>query len=141
MYLLLPVSASEQIQNPYEVVIIQDNTLQAVSPPTNYHYLSLGSGFDGQTDMEYLISKYPAMAEGLIKLGKCESGLNLQAKGDNKTSLGLFQFKQTTWQENCEGDIWSAENQINCAVKLIKKGEGERRWTNCWIKENLDLYF
>ena len=74
------------------------------------------------------------LSEDLIKLASCESSLNPNAQGDQNTSFGLFQFKKTTWQEECEGDIWEVEDQVDCAAKLIKKGEGARRWKKCWEK-------
>jgi len=144
--LWLPVSVQAPAI-PYEpsLVIIQGNSIKAITPPTNFANIGALAVHSGLVDVIYpqelIRKKYPEIAEGLIKLAFCESSLKPNNKGDNNTSFGLFMFKETTWQENCEGNIWNIENQTNCAIKLIKKGEGKNRWRNCWIKENLDNYF
>lgn len=91
---------------------------------------------------EWVQVTYPEIADLLIELISCESGFNTLAKGDNSTSFGLLQFKQTTWQENCEGDIWNGQDQISCAVKMIDMGLGDTTtgWYNCWRRMNLDKY-
>ena len=124
--------------------MIQNNSVRATIPPF-YAPISVLGDLTGGNGINYLKElireKYPTLADLLIDLAYCESNFNQIAKGDNGTSFSLFQFKQTTWQENCEGDIWDAEKQIDCAVKLIQKGEGKKRWKNCWQKMNLDKYF
>ena len=88
-----------------------------------------------------LIGQDDKLSIGLKRLASCESSLNPEARGDNNTSFGLFQFKRITWKENCEGSIWSIEDQVDCVLKLTEEGQGKDRWKRCWKKENLEEYF
>ena len=77
------------------------------------------------------------LKETLHKLALCESGNDetiINPNDNGSRSTGLFQFKDTTWQENCTGDIMSRTDQTNCAAKLIQQGELSRRWYNCASK-------
>ncbi len=73
----------------------------------------------------------------LKKLAICESGLNPKAIGDAGTSFGLFQYKISTWNLFCKGDIWNIQDQIDCAEKMIEQGLGSKHWRNCWRIQNL----
>lgn len=128
---LFPAIASAPATlSPQTLVYVQGNSI------VGYYF-----AFE-QTLVEWTYSQYPTIAESLIRLISCESGFNPLAEGDNSTSFGLLQFKQTTWQNYCEGDIWNSQDQINCGVKMIEKGLGPttQGWYNCWRKMNLDKY-
>lgn len=103
---------------------ILGDTLLPVSP----HFLP---------NIQVLGSFTDNLKETLHKLALCESGDNEKAINPRDTnglpSFGLFQFQKTTFQENCEGDIFSRTDQTNCAAKLIKQGEAWR-WYNCASK-------
>ncbi len=102
---------------------ITEDTLLPTSPP----YLVKG---------QVLVSLTTEMSSILDKLAMCESGNNPDAinwNDNGSPSFGLLQFKQITWNENCEGDIMNTIAQKNCAIKLLQKGESWR-WKNCFEK-------
>ena len=70
----------------------------------------------------------------LYNLAMCESGLIHENRwGDKGLSYGLFQFKQGTFDDYCEGDRENMEDQIECAGQMIAQGLGEKHWKKCWI--------
>jgi len=71
----------------------------------------------------------------LYNLAMCESGLIHENRwGDKGLSYGLFQFKQRTFDDYCEGDRENMEDQIECAGQMIAQGLGEKHWRKCWNK-------
>jgi len=56
------------------------------------------------TDLEY-------------KIMMCESGGNPLAQNPNSTAKGLFQFLDSTWANNCEGDVFNANDNTVCFRK------------------------
>lgn len=67
----------------------------------------------------------------------CESGLeNVPNSASEIHGKGIYQFVQSTWNENCDGDIWNVEDNIRCGTKLIAAGE-LWRWQpysgHCWL--------
>ena len=85
------------------------------------------------------------MANLLIDLAKCESRWrNDGLWGDNYQSYGIYQFQEKTFYSYCPSS-WNwqdAENQLNCAVIMIKQGLGPTSigWKNCWRIMNLNKY-
>ena len=67
----------------------------------------------------------------VIKLIECESGFNPNAIGDEGTSFGIFQFKKSTWEKFCSGNIWSVEDQTKCTIDILRDG-GYDHWYNCF---------
>lgn len=37
--------------------------------------------------------------------------------------IGIFQIVQSTFDEQCEGDVYNEEDNINCGIKLLKQGD------------------
>lgn len=69
-----------------------------------------------------------------LTIAKCESGYNPLAKNSGSTASGVFQFIKSTWARNCEGNVFNAEDNIKCGVKLISEG-GSGPWlasAKCW---------
>ena len=101
---------------------------------------SLVSGQSGalQNDLERQLweaaDKYGLGYNLLYNLAVCESGLIHENRwGDKGLSYGLFQFKQRTFDDYCEGDRENMEDQIECAGQMIAQGLGEKHWKKCWI--------
>ena len=152
--LLVLVLANPLVANsptiPYEddLLIVSGNSLMAKNNPDLPLKTSVLASLTGETDIDYLKGlvrkKYPVMAEGLIKLTKCEATWQHDGLwGDNYQSYGLFQFQKDTFYSYCEGNWQDASDQLDCAVVLIKQGLGSKPvgWYNCWRIENLDRYF
>ena len=70
-----------------------------------------------------------------LNIAYCESHYrNVPNIRGERYGIGIYQFVRTTWNEQCEGDIWSEEDNIKCAIKLISRGE-LWRWKQsqkCW---------
>lgn len=72
-----------------------------------------------------------------IQVAKCESGLNPKSKNKHSSATGLYQILIGTWEDNdCYGSRKNAEDNINCAYKLLIK-KGFQPWAEsakCWNK-------
>ncbi len=133
---------------PYEdsLLIIQGNSLLAKNMPVFPLKLAVLGALMGRDDMEYLIrQKYPEMVNLLRDLTYCEARWQHDGLwGDNYQSYGLFQFQRKTFYSFCS-QYWNWQNQedqLDCAVILIKKGLGSttQGWYNCWKIMNLFKY-
>lgn len=85
--------------------------------------ISVLASLGTEKDIRVLIREIsPENADLLISLGMFESGLNpakINWNDNGSPSYSLYQFKTGTWQTFCKGDIMSAENQIQCADKML----------------------
>ena len=129
-----------------ELMIIQGNSLVAISNPSLPLKTSTLASLTDKDDIEYLIrQKYPEMANLLIDLAKCESRWrNDGLWGDNYQSYGIYQFQEKTFYSYCPSS-WNwqdAENQLNCAVIMIEQGLGSttQGWYNCYKLNDLCDY-
>ena len=85
--LSLPVRASAPLieYSDLDSLIISQNCLIATPNPNAPFFAKFATVGD-------LIGKDDKLSIGLEKLAFCESSLNPEARGDNNTSFGLFQF-------------------------------------------------
>lgn len=56
-----------------------------------------------------------------LRIAKCESGFNHLARNPNSTAKGVYQFLNSTWAKNCEGDVLNYKDNIACFVKYYRK--------------------
>ena len=82
-----------------------------------------------QIEIQTVADKYRINAQKFYELAKCESSLDQSLCGDHGTSCGIYQFKEKTWNENCDGLRSNWKAQIECAAKLIADHRNE--WINC----------
>jgi len=71
--------------------------------------------------------RYDVNKDLMTRVAICESGLNPLAVGDNGTSLGLFQYKQRTFDwfsdmSGIRGDIWDEDTQIELTAWAFSQG-------------------
>ena len=57
-----------------------------------------------------------------LNIAYCESGFDETAKNSSSTASGVFQFIRTTWNNHCFGDVYNAQDNVECAVKQIALG-------------------
>lgn len=62
-----------------------------------------------------------------MEIASAESSFNPLAKNKHSTASGVFQFIKSTWAHYCEGDVFDADANIHCAVRMISEG-GIRHW-------------
>lgn len=79
---------------------------------------------------KYIKEVFEGDAGFALSLAFCESTLGLDLVSPSGAYLGLFQFSEVTWNEQCTGDIWNYRDQVDCTKKLIDRGE-YGRWPNC----------
>lgn len=86
-----------------------------------------------------LITYWADKAPQAYKVMMCESGGNPKAKNKNSTASGLFQIIRGTFKLfKCEGDVFSASDNIACAYKLYERNQSfSPHWDaskDCWSK-------
>lgn len=62
----------------------------------------------------------------LKRVMKCESTYRSYVC-NSSNHCGLFQFDQSTWNENCHGDRLSGYDSVNCALAMYYRGM-QGRW-------------
>ena len=70
----------------------------------------------------------PFQIEKALNIAWCESNFDPFAKNNSSTASGLFQFLDSTWEENCEGDKFNYRDSIKCFVKLYPQHPS---WWEC----------
>jgi peptidoglycan hydrolase CwlO-like protein len=66
-------------------------------------------------------ARYNQDGDRLVRVAKCESGLNPRAQSSSGAS-GLFQFMPGTFYGNGGHDIWDPTDQSNIAAKMFSQG-------------------
>ncbi len=60
-------------------------------------------------------------------LAKCESQFEPSAENGISSATGLYQFIDSTWKTECEGDRLSSIHNARCAIRLLSEGK-ESHW-------------
>lgn len=81
--------------------------------------------------ISYVAIKYGVEESELLKVASCESEFLYNAKGDNGKAYGIFQFHKPTFDNFCEGNYYSAKDQIICAAKMWQTPKLKLHWS-CW---------
>ena len=50
-----------------------------------------------------------------------------KAKNSISSAKGIYQFLDSTWKKNCDGDVLDYDDNIRCGVRLISEGK-ENHW-------------
>ena len=62
-----------------------------------------------------------------VLLAKHESEFNPAAANSKTSAKGLFQFIDLTWRDYCAGDVFNAEDNADCALRILSEG-GLSHW-------------
>jgi hypothetical protein len=73
-------------------------------------------------------SRYGANGDQMVRVARCESGLNPRAYDPNSGASGLFQFMPGTFYGHGGHDIWDPTDQSNVAAKMFAQGQSGA-WT------------
>lgn len=73
-----------------------------------------------------------------IGIAKCESNFRnvCNERYGCRSGISIFQIVKTTFDEQCEGDVYDVKDNIDCALKMMSRGE-YWRWdssSKCWSK-------
>jgi hypothetical protein len=62
----------------------------------------------------------------MLKIARCESGLNPHAYNPSGPYYGLFQFLQSTFRANGGTDIWDPVQQANITARMLAHGQAHQ---------------
>jgi soluble lytic murein transglycosylase-like protein len=62
----------------------------------------------------------------MLKIAKCESGLNPRAYNPAGPYYGLYQFLMSTFRANGGTDIWDPVQQANITAKMLAHGQAHQ---------------
>ena len=86
-----------------------------------------------QGEIRSLIVKY-ARLNGIsdflaLELAHLESRFEPEIKNPSSTATGIYQFLLGTWKTNCKGERTDPEDNIRCAMDILKEPTGIQHWT------------
>src|SRR3990167_4103196 len=64
-----------------------------------------------------------------LELAHLESRFEPEIKNPSSTAIGIYQFLIGTWKTNCEGERTNPEDNIRCAMDILKEPTGIQHWT------------
>lgn len=73
-------------------------------------------------------ARYSVDGDRLVRVARCESGLNPHAYDPGSGASGLFQFMPGTFYGNGGHDIWDAADQSDVAARMFARGDSGA-WT------------
>ena len=120
--LLIPVQASILPQN----ALIPPIPQEIPKNLTTGKFSSSSRAIIGIIERE--AKTYGVNPELALYLAKIESNYEPRAKNPSSTAKGIYQWIDSSWSENCQGDVYDPVDNIVCAMKTISKG-GLRHWT------------
>jgi hypothetical protein len=77
-----------------------------------------------QDKIVYYADIFGVDREDALRIAKCESGFNPKAENVNGSATGVYQFIRKTWQNYCDGDVYNADANIICFVRLYNEHPG-----------------
>jgi hypothetical protein len=91
-----------------------------------------GGGSASQAAMIVIIqaaaARYGANGDQMVRVARCESGLNPRAYSASSGASGLFQFMPGTFYGHGGRDIWDPYDQSNIAAQMFAQGQASA-WT------------
>jgi len=61
-------------------------------------------------------------------IAELESDFVVTAKNPHSSASGVFQFVASTWQGYCSGNVFNADDNVRCALKLLAERNGIKYW-------------
>jgi soluble lytic murein transglycosylase-like protein len=91
-----------------------------------------GGGTASQQEMILIIraaaARYGANGDQMVRVARCESGLNPRAYSASSGASGLFQFVPGTFYGHGGKNIWDPYDQSNIAAQMFAQGQASA-WT------------
>ena len=72
--------------------------------------------------------RWGVSGDWMLKIARCESGLNPRAYNPRGPYYGVFQFLMSTFLHNGGVNIWDPADQANTAAKMLAHGQA-RQWS------------
>ena len=70
-------------------------------------------------------AKYGVSGDWMVRIARCESGLNPRAVNPNG-HYGLFQFSYSTFNSHGGTDIWSPYQQSDITARMLSQGQASQ---------------
>lgn len=110
---------------------IQANTISSI-PNSSEHVRKLTDREpDVFRDVLFSLGASQAEVDDLLFICGEESDYNYKAKNPSSSASGICQYLTSTWNYQCEGDIWSIHDQAKCALKDLRAGR-RKQWAVTW---------
>jgi soluble lytic murein transglycosylase-like protein len=71
-------------------------------------------------------NRYGVSYPWMLKIARCESGLNPRAYNPSGPYYGLYQFLMSTFRANGGTDIWDPVQQANITAKMLAHGQAHQ---------------
>lgn len=104
----------------------------------------ISSPFDAKEFIKITANKYGFPEHLALKVAKCESGFDPNAKNPKSTAEGIYQFIDSTWAKTLRDmglpkttSKYDPKANIEAGIWLMKH-EGTQHWQeskNCWSKK------
>ena len=71
-------------------------------------------------------ARWGVSGDWMVKIARCESGLNPRAYNPRGPYIGLFQFLESTFRANGGTNIYDPSDQANIAAKMLAHGQAHQ---------------
>jgi soluble lytic murein transglycosylase-like protein len=71
-------------------------------------------------------ARWGISGDWMLKIARCESGLNPHAYNPRGPYIGLFQFLMSTFTHNGGTNIWDPADQANITAKMLAHGQAHQ---------------
>ena len=68
-----------------------------------------------------LAEQYGVEVDTALRIAKCESRYDPEARNSRSSAKGVYQFIDRTWSAYCTGDVMSPVDNIECFMQLYPK--------------------
>ena len=76
----------------------------------------------------YYADIFGVNSETALRIADCESKFNPNAENVNGSATGVYQFIRKTWKNNCDGDVYNADANIICFMRMYPTNKD---WWEC----------
>jgi len=122
---LISLAIPHKINSDYsEALDIQEYMLSSLSDTSSIGQIKRA--------ISYVAKKYLLDESELMQVIKCESSFRTTAIGDGGLAYGLLQFHRPTFDGFCEGNYYSAKDQLTCAAKMWSEKESNKLHWSCF---------
>lgn len=73
-------------------------------------------------------AQWGVSGDWMVRIARCESGMNPHSVNPRGPYLGLFQFLTSTFRANGGTNIWDPTDQANVTAKMLAHGQAHQ-WT------------
>ena len=72
--------------------------------------------------IEYYAKEYKIQSDLPMRIAFCESGFRADARNAHSSATGVYQWINSSFAANCEGEQLNADDNVECGVRIIAEG-------------------